>query len=377
MAAAKPLDLPYRIELVEHDARNSAASRNRGVREARNPVVVLLDDDVVPDAHTLAAHAEAHRLARGPYAALGACPPQVQGTTPWEQMLRGWWQDHYRRRGEVGHRWSYTDFASANASLGRSVLLEHPYDEEFPTRREDWELGLRLLEAGVRFEHCAGAYALHYLDTTFETAVRNRRGEGRADALFAQKHPHIRNLLPVAAFLWSIDEVWFHDRVRRACEDPEGYERWIRRRLPLLDLVASLHVRAPWRRGANRLLRNAYVLGLVDALGTVERVTAFAASMFESVETMRVSLDEPSPFGIPSTLGSMELELSHSGTVTARLVAVTPGDQWDWHTVTQRVVSSVGWEIREAVVREELELAATRSDAAKPETEEAEALGRR
>jgi glycosyltransferase involved in cell wall biosynthesis len=378
----RSLELPFRLRTIEHEARNSAASRNRGVREAENPVVVFLDDDVVPDAGTLAAHAEAHRLAVGAHAALGSCPPYGEGRTPWELILRSWWEDHYRRRAETGHLWSYTDFASANASLARAVILEHPYDETFPTRREDWELGLRLLEAGVTFEHCAGANALHYLDTTFPTALANRRGEGRADALFAVKHPHARSQLPVAAFLWSIDELWFHDRVRQACDDPAAYAKRLRSRLPRLDRFAALHMRGPWRRGANLLLREAYVLGLVDALETTDAVTAFAASIFDSAEAMRVTLDEPSPLGIPSAPGSVEIELAlaRAGVVSARVVALDPGGQWDWHSVTSRVVSKVGWEIRDAVVREELDLAAARR-AARTEferfEEEVEELGRR
>ena len=227
---ARSMSLPYALRLVEHDARNSAASRNRGVREAVNAVVVLLDDDVVPDASTLAAHAESHRQALVRQAALGDCPPWIEGRSPWELSLRNWWEDFYRRRAEPGHRWAFSDFASANASLDRTTLLEHPYDEAFPGRREDWELGLRLLEAGVSFAHCPGARPWHYLDPTFTTALEHRRDDGRADARFAAKHPHASVRLPLAAFLWSVDDDWLHDRVRLACEDPGRAERRIQGR---------------------------------------------------------------------------------------------------------------------------------------------------
>jgi glycosyltransferase involved in cell wall biosynthesis len=351
---AHSLELPYRMRIVEHDVRNSAASRNRGVRETQQPVVLFLDDDVVPHPGVLTAHAEAHRVAAGEVAVLGDCPPWVEGRTPWELLLRSWWYDHYRRRAEPSHRWTYTDFASANSSLLRATLLRHPYDEAFPSRREDWELGLRLLDAGVGFAHCAGAAAWHYLDTAFATALRQRREDGRADVVFAQKHPNARSTLPVASFLWSVDEAWLHRQALRASKNSTHRNRSLVLQAPLLKLEATLHLRGRWRRRANRLFRKAYVLGLADALGSPERVAAFAASMFDSVENIRVSLDEPSPFGLPSLLGSVELEVVRNGSVLGRVAAIDPGGQWDWHSVTQRVVGSIGGDVRQAVVLEEL-----------------------
>ena len=342
--------LPYPLRLVEHDARNSAASRNRGVREAVNPVVVLLDDDVVPDADTLAAHGESHRLALGRQAALGDCPPWIEGRSPWELSLRNWWGDYYRRRAEPGHRWAFSDFASANASLDRTTLLEHPYDEAFPGRREDWELGLRLLDEGVSFAHCPGARAWHYLDPTFTTALEHRREDGRADARFAAKHPHVSARLPLAAFLWSVDNDWLHERVRLACEDPGRAERRIRSRLRRLDLVAALHLRRRWRRQARRLFREAYVLGLADELGSSAGVTRIASSIFRQGEVTRVSLDAPDPLGFATSPTSAELEVVTAGSIVGRVVAVDPGAQWDWLNVTERVVGAVGDEAREAAV---------------------------
>jgi glycosyltransferase involved in cell wall biosynthesis len=351
----RSLELPYRVRLVEHELRNSAASRNRGVSETQQPVILFIDDDVLPDRDVVAAHAEAHRLAAADVAVLADCPPVVQGRSPWELLLRSWWYDHYRRRAEPSHRWTYTDFASANASLARRTLLSHPYDELFPSRREDWELGLRLLDAGVRFEHCADATAWHHLDTAFATALKQRRQDGRADVVFAQKHPGARSTLPVAAFLWSVDEAWLHREVVRACKTSrDSGNPSLLLQAPLLRLDAAVNVRGRWRRRANRLFRKAYLLGIADTLGSPERVAAFAASMFDSVEPIRVSLDEPSPFGLPSLLGAIELEVARNGSVLGRIAAIDPGGQWDWTSVTERVVDSIGGDTRQAVVLEEL-----------------------
>ena len=88
---ARSLDLPFSLRLVEPERLGSAAkSRNRGAHEAVNPVLLFLDDDVVPDPCVLSVHARAHRLAKEDHAALGYCPPFIEGTSPWELMLRAW-----------------------------------------------------------------------------------------------------------------------------------------------------------------------------------------------------------------------------------------------------------------------------------------------
>jgi hypothetical protein len=103
------------------------------------------------------------------------------------------------------------------------------------------------------------------------------------------------------------------------------------------------------------LFRQAYALGLIDALGSPERVNAVAASIFESGESMSVSLDAPSPLGLPSTLGLTEVEVASSDSVIGRVVAIGPGEQWDWESVTKRVVRDIGEDIQRAVILRELD----------------------
>jgi glycosyltransferase involved in cell wall biosynthesis len=371
---ARSLELPFALRLVEPGRLGSAAkSRNRGAAEAVNPIVLFLDDDVVPDECVLSLHARAHRLSKDDHGALGYCPPWVEGQTIWELILRAWWEDHYRRRAESAHRWTYTDFASANSSLSRTLFLEHAFDETFAGRgREDWELGYRLLESGVRFGYYPRARAWHHLDTRFTTALRQRRGEAASDVFFGLKHPEAWSRLPVAAFFWSTDEAWLHEKLTLAVRQPARYDRMVRARLPLLDLLESLHLRARWRRQANLLFREAYVLGLVDALGSAERVNALAASIFQAVETMRVSLDDPSPLGIPAKPGAIELEVASGDSVLGRILAIDPGGQWDWEKVTQRVIGTVGDAARQAAVVHELEALSTPWSLAEVRGEEGE-----
>jgi hypothetical protein len=195
---------------------------------------------------------------------------------------------------------------------------------------------------------------VHYLDTTFRTALEHRRADGSADALFADKHPHARSRLPLASFLWSLDDEWLHEHTRLAQRDPERYLRRVHAQLPILAAVERARLRGQWRKRAGRLQRAMYVFGLVEGLGSAEKVDMLAAAIFDSVEPLHVSLDRPTPTGIADSPGAVELDIASAGAVIGRVTAIDPGTQWEWDAVTERVVKHLGDDIRAALVAEAL-----------------------
>src|SRR5205823_9524359 len=88
-----------------------AATRNRGALEAANPVVVFLDDDILPEPSYLAEHAAAHRRAPDRHVALGYCPPVVRQGDYHSLALRAWYEDFFRRKAEPAHQWTFFDFS--------------------------------------------------------------------------------------------------------------------------------------------------------------------------------------------------------------------------------------------------------------------------
>jgi hypothetical protein len=71
-------------------------------------------------------------------------------------------------------------------------------DESFTGRRQDYEFGVRILEAGVPVAYVPEAAAVHHFDPTLETTLRNARQEGRDDAALIRKHPATAASLPIA-----------------------------------------------------------------------------------------------------------------------------------------------------------------------------------
>lgn len=139
--AGPPLAVPRGVEVVRGPGRGPAAARNTGWRATSAEWVAFLDDDVISPPSWRAA------LARD----LAAAAPELAGSqgrivvplpaerrpTDWERSVHGL---------------ERAQWATADMAFRRSALtLVGGFDERFPRAyREDADLALRLLEAGLR-----------------------------------------------------------------------------------------------------------------------------------------------------------------------------------------------------------------------------------
>ena len=142
---------------VLHEPREGASfARNRGLQEARAPVVLLLGDDMVPEGDDLlAGHLALHREHPEPgYGVLG----QVRWAEPVDAFMR--WLE------AAGFQFSFDHIAagpvdpaaylySSHASLKADAVRDAGgFDgERFPYLMEDTELGIRLRRRGLRLDY--------------------------------------------------------------------------------------------------------------------------------------------------------------------------------------------------------------------------------
>jgi glycosyltransferase involved in cell wall biosynthesis len=336
-------ETPYELRVFEQDNRGLAATRNRGALEAREELIVFLDDDLLPEHQFLAAHADAHSKPLGRHVVLGACPPAPAGRSFWGTYFRSIWGRHYRCKAQPHHRWTYADIVGGNCSLSRSLIVESGgWDERF-VRREDWELGVRLLRAGASFAYRPEARAWHHSESTLSEELRKRQVEGRDDVYFASKHPHVRAQLPLAAYARVAGSM----KTRLAFRYRRTGAVAVRTATSLANGLEILGLRRRWIQVVDLLLAHAYFLGAVEALGSVERLERFVAPVTDGslVDTLEVVLGTQGCLEVPRMAGAIDLVVRPTGGPPVRIPALELEGQWDWEAIEERLLAAAptGW----------------------------------
>ncbi len=189
MAASSPV----RLEALAQDRQGQGRARNRGIERAAGRIVLMLDDDILAVPDLVAAHLARHE-GRDDTVVTGALPVErLDGEPAHVEAVRLWWDGELRKLAAPDHRPAFRDFVTGNVSVPRSALLEAGgFDPAFTGYgREDYELGHRLLGRGLRFVHEPRAIGLHRYRKPVLEWLRQLRGTGRADVIFARKHPRL------------------------------------------------------------------------------------------------------------------------------------------------------------------------------------------
>jgi len=168
-----------------------AAARNHGVGVAQAPLVLFLDDDVVPTPDLISTHLRAHHDLDDDLVVVGPMlTPDDVSLSPWVQgeqdMLYKQYDAMVRGDWAAGPRQFYT----ANASLARRhIESAGGFDVSF-RRAEDVELAYRLADAGMRFTFAPKAVVWHYAERSFESWLANAVAYGRNDVIFGRDLGH-------------------------------------------------------------------------------------------------------------------------------------------------------------------------------------------
>lgn len=188
--ALKPLRPACRFRVIEQENRGLAGARNTGFRAAESDLVLFLDDDMRSDPGLVAAHVKAHRR-YGDVVVFGSLFLSSDSTTNLasECFRREIGAFHLLHAENPSVEWKITDCIFSNSSISREMMAEvGGFDERF-RMREDLDLGIRLMERGVRMKYANDAIAYEYYDKTAADLLADARAFGVADALLARKHP--------------------------------------------------------------------------------------------------------------------------------------------------------------------------------------------
>src|SRR5689334_14236893 len=181
--ACRSLPVSYTLRVIAQENAGPAVARNAGCQQARAPLLVFLDDDVIPDPDFLAAHWRIHQQAERQVVIGPLLLPPAARLQPWvrwelatlerqyDDMARGKWTPTPRQ------------FYTGNASVAReAVLAAGGFNPEF-RRAEDVELAYRLQERGYTFVFAPQARGLHYAQRSFFSWKAIASAYGRADVV--------------------------------------------------------------------------------------------------------------------------------------------------------------------------------------------------
>ena len=165
-----------------------AGARNAGIAQARAPIVLFTDADIIAANDLLSLHLARHAKSAEPRAVVGL-EVQVDSYADYERKsrnpaLRGSMHPASRRHID----WLY--FMTGNASVPRATLAQvGGFDENFTGYgHEDLELGYRLRAAGLRIEYAREAVNYHWHPVPFDQQQGRMELAGRSTVRFYRKH---------------------------------------------------------------------------------------------------------------------------------------------------------------------------------------------
>lgn len=256
------IDTPYRLHALTQANAGPAAARNLGVQQAEAPIIVFLDDDVIPLPELLAAHAAAQGDADDLIVVGPMSPP-----TDWQRSVWVRWEERqllkqYDALARGLYPCTPRQFYTGNASVPRQlVLAAGGFDDRFK-RAEDVELAFRLYALGGRFLFEPRADVLHYASRTFRSWASTPYQYGRYDVVMGREKG-------INTF-------------ELACHEFERRNIWSRR-------LTRGSVGKPWRRPVTTALAAAAILA--DAVGA-EQVASFALSGIFNLQYWQGASDE-------------------------------------------------------------------------------------
>lgn len=278
------------FQWTEQPRKGQAAARNTGSFLAHAPILLFLDDDVVPDPDLLATHL-AHHASGQRIAVLGDCEiVRSDEGSLCDLAMWSWWEDTNNRRSAPGQPGAYRDFCTGNVSLRREDFARvGGFDQDFTGYgREDYELGHRLLQSGVRFVADRRSRARHFNTATVRSMCAAARQEAKGDVLIARKHPDLITGLRLASA---------GDRRMRRAAGLAMFVPWIGALAcafvrGLLPIYERFGLRRRWQVRVDFLWAFSYWRGIRDALGSLKALRALRRTALPPL-TQQIDVGRP------------------------------------------------------------------------------------
>ncbi|MBD1862210.1 MULTISPECIES: glycosyltransferase family 2 protein [Trichocoleus] len=270
----KAYQAPYTLKVIEQPSQGPAVARNQGAALALAPLLIFLDDDIEASPGFVAAHVQTHQK-QANQVVLGYLPTILKAQTGFFRItLRGWWEAMFQRMRQPGYRFAYCDLLSGNFSVSADLFAAvGKFDPQFRCH-EDYELGMRLLQAKAKFTFAEAAMGYHHELTDLDRSLRRKYQEGKADVQLGQKYPELKPTLLVSTMIARCSWV---DRMALIVifKMPALGDLLAKGLRRSLDLLEWMRLRSYWRTLLDRLLGYWYLRGIAEASSTQQALTTF------------------------------------------------------------------------------------------------------
>jgi glycosyltransferase involved in cell wall biosynthesis len=165
----------FPLKYLGHPNRGPGYTQNRGIREARAPIVLLIADDIFLTPRALEAHLDAHT--RNPQEEAAVLGRVLQSPSLHQSVFLRVWDPWGFRFSRDHNELPYYMFWACNISFKRDFMLRRGMFREQmgragPAAHEDVELGYRLSQHGLRILYSKEALGYHHHIETWQGTIR-------------------------------------------------------------------------------------------------------------------------------------------------------------------------------------------------------------
>ncbi|GEM_PF-2010667 len=182
---------PYRFTILRRSFGGQSAATNEAIRHATGTYILSLASDIIVHPSLLQEHLSWHRRFEEDVVVLGSLPyaPQLDVSPFMFYLVTGGWQFAYyliKDPLNVPPQFLY----APNFSVRRSILLAVGlFDEAFEFGSQDTDLGIRLVQQGVRIVYNKNAIGYHNHPIRFEQFFRRQEMAGASLVRLIEKYP--------------------------------------------------------------------------------------------------------------------------------------------------------------------------------------------
>ena len=230
-ALMKSFKTPYSLRYIRQENRGKSGARNRGVREAVSPLILLTDADMVAEENLVATHLQG--AAQFPDSTFEGLTYNLRSIALGEKDSSNR-IPYITRKLRPFQKLDFYYFLTGKLSAPKAVLEKAGlFDEEFTGYGwEDLELGYRLKKMGIPLRYLPTAINFHFHPLDAQHAPEKKFSMGESAAYFHQKHPEKKlkyflgaHPVPMAIYHFIAQqpawEKWIKEKAER-----EGLWRW-------------------------------------------------------------------------------------------------------------------------------------------------------